>query len=183
MSFEIRNSPFYNLWLVLLRLTSTNLLGFHSVHRLDDKRYSPLVEHTVLARALCLPAHSIVARNTRAYAYRGIACVRVQACMRTNAFALAASYLHHKASPLSWPTYPAPRRLITLGSVQITRHASRPSGHDHPPDFFFHFNPLVRSFDRFDQFLSSVISIWKNEETKLRDTTKYTRKKIYILSL
>lgn len=80
----------------------------------------------------------------------------VRACMHrgVRANALAASYLHHKASPLSCPTYPAPRRLITLGSVQITRHASTTfssSSFFFPLHFFLNFFSVFhRSRERCD---------------------------------
>lgn len=95
----------------------------------------------------------------------------VRACMHrgVRANALAASYLHHKASPLSCPTYPAPRRLITLGSVQITRHAS--TTFSSSSSFFF---PL-HFFSIFSPFFTDLENVAIHEPLSSRNELVVTR--------
>ena len=100
------------------------------------KRYSARGTCCTRACSLFTRAFHRNSQHARAHAHTEASCVR--ACASTNAFALAASYLHHKASPLSWPTYPTPRRLITPGSVQIKRVTPRRNPDARPSATLFH---------------------------------------------
>lgn len=142
------------------------------------KRYSARGTCCTRACSLFTRAFHRNSQHARAHAHTEASCVR--ACASTNAFALAASYLHHKASPLSWPTYPTPRRLITPGSVQIKRVTPRRNPDARPSATLFPSSefdrPLVFSFVNFKQTIGKV-KVFKSIYT---EAMKHARQEIHL---